>query len=345
MEITNRLKKRGKKRSLKVQVKFLRRFTELVENGFAITEALEIMATFMDSSLITHMQEGCVAGIPFSHTLEALGFESRIIYIIRASEQNNALLKGLQGARNYSRNYLENRTELAKKLRYPLFLFSMVMIVLVIVFMFFIPRLDDFYATFGVEDDHTAIIGIIATLSIVLVAFSGIFTVLLFIFKYNNDKFQKKCRELIFNIYGVRHLSARLFSYYFATQVEMFISCGLSFKDSIATIRRFETLPLVQVVIKEIEERVENGESTQQIIKECNCFTPYFRLITAHALRLGKLDVELKNFVEAELSHINMAITTFIKIFQGSFLAMTGGLIVMLYLSILQPVFELITII
>lgn len=345
MEITNRLKKGGKKLPLKIQVKFLRRFTELVENGFAITEALEIMASFMNLSIITQMQEGCAGGVPFSDTLEALKFESRIIYIIRASEQNNALLKGLQGARNYSQNYYENRTELGKKLRYPLFLFSMVMIVLVIVFMFFLPRLDEFYATFAIEDDQAAIVGIITIVSIVLVAFSSIFTVIVLILKYDNDKFQKKCRRLLFNLFGVRQISARLFSYYFATQVEMFISCGLSFKDSIATIRTFETLPLVRVVIKEIEERVENGESTQQIIKECNCFTPYFRLITAHALRLGKLDVELKSFVQAELTSLNMAITSFIKVFQGSFLGLTGGLIILLYLSILQPVFDLITII
>ena len=299
----------------------------------------------MHPSMITPMQEGCVRGVAFSDTLEALKFESRIIYIIRASEQNNALIKGLQGARNYSQNYLENRTELTKKLRYPLFLFSMVMIVLIVVFMFFIPRLDDFYTTFGIEDDQTAITGIIAIVSSILLAFASIFTLILLILKYDHDEFQRKCRRLIFSIYGVRHLSARMFSYYFATQVEMFVSCGLSFKDSIATIRKFETLPLVRVVIKEIEERIENGESIEHIIKACNCFTPYFRLITAHALRFGKLDVELKTFVDLELVSLNRTITSFIKIFQGGFLALAGGLIIMLYLSILQPVFELITII
>lgn len=346
MESTNRLKIGGKKITLKTQVKFLQRFTELVENGFAITEALEIMATFMDASIINQMQKGCASGIPFSDTLKALKFEPRIIYIVRASEQNNALIKGLQGARNYSQNFLKNRNALASKLSYPLFLFAMVMIVLVIIFLFFIPRLDNFYATFGIADDQpSAIVGIVAIVSIILVAFSGIFIAILVILKYDNDKFQSKCRGLIFNIYGVRHICARLFSYYFATQVEMFISCGFSFKDSMITIHQFETVPLVQVVIKEIKERVEAGESIEKMIKACNCFTPYFRLITAHALRIGKLDVELKRFVEYELESLNLAITSFIKIFQGCFLALIGGLIVMLYLSILQPVFELITII
>ena len=339
------MKNGNRKLPFKIQVKFLHRFTELVESGFSITEALEIMATFMNPTMVIEMQESCRRGVPFSDTLERLRFESRIIYIIRASEQSNALVKGLQGAKNYSQNYLEKRTELTRKLRYPLFLFSMVMIVLVLVFLFFLPRLDNFYTTFGIEDGHVAITGIIAIVGVVLLVFSSIFTIILLILKYNNEKFQAKCRKVIFGIYGLRHLSARLFSYYFATQVEMFISCGLSFKASIATIRNFETRPLVRVVIKEIEQRIEGGESIEQIIKECNCFTPYFRLITAHALRLGKLDMELKNFVETELVSLNAAITSFIKIFQGSFLALTGGLIVLLYLSILQPVFELITII
>lgn len=345
MEITNRLTKTRKKLPLKTQVKFLRRFTELVENGFAITEALEIMATFMKPSIIAQMQASCASGAPFSEALKRLKFEPRIVYIIRANEQHHALLKGLQGARNYSQNYLKNRTELARKLRYPLFLFSMVILILAVVFLFFIPRLDDFYATFGIEGGHTAMTGIIAMVSLLLLVLSSLLTIGLLILKYDHDKFQTKCRILIFNLYGLRHLAARLFSYYFATQVEMFISCGLSFKDSMATIRDFETLPLVRVVIKEMEESIESGESVEQIIKACHCFTPYFRLITAHALRLGKLDIELKSFVEAELESLNRLITSLIKIFQGSFLALTGGLIVMLYLSILQPVFELITII
>ncbi|MCL2559198.1 MAG: type II secretion system F family protein [Turicibacter sp.] len=343
MEITKIEK--TKKLALKTQVKFLQRFTELVENGFAITAALEVMAAFMTPKTMMHMQASCAKGEPFSDALEKLKFESRIVYIVRAGEKNHALVKGLQGARNYSSNYLANRTELAKKLRYPLFLFSMVMVVIAAVFILFIPRLSDFYTTFGIEGDQTMITGVIAIIGTVLFIFLAISLFVLLVLKWDNEKFQLKCRKLLFSVYGVRQLAARIFSYYFATQMEMFISCGLSFKDSMATIRQFETVPLVQVVVKEIEQRIEGGESIEQLIRGCNCFTPYFRLITTHALRIGKLDVELKRFVDAELASLNAVMTSFIKLFQGTFLALTGGLIVMLYLSILQPVFELITII
>jgi type II secretory pathway component PulF len=64
-----------------------------------------------------------------------------------------------------------------------------------------------------------------------------------------------------------------------------------------------------------------------------------------HSLRIGKLDQELKSFVTMELANLNSLITSVIKIVQGGLLGLVGLLIAMLYLSILQPVFDLITII
>ena len=76
-----------------------------------------------------------------------------------------------------------------------------------------------------------------------------------------------------------------------------------------------------------------------------DCFTPYFRLIPIHSLRIGKLDQELKTFITMELTSLNTGITSLIKGVQGGLLALVGILIALLYLSILQPVFDLITVI
>jgi type II secretory pathway component PulF len=291
------------------------------------------------------MQMECANGSAFADTLEKLQFDSHIVYIVRASENHQALLRGLQSALRFSQNYLNNRKEFTKKLRYPLFLFAIIILVIFVIFLFFIPKLGEFYATFGVEGNHLAITVIITTLGMVLAGFSSVFVSILLFLKYDNEKFQKWCRKWIFQVPGLRKLSTRLFSYYFATQIELFITCGLSLKESIVTIREFETTPLAKIIINEMEQRIEGGESVEEIIKEHNCFTPYFRLIVSHAAQIGKLDDHLASFIKAELTILNNGVSYFIKIFQGTFLALVGGLIVLLYISILQPVFELIEII
>lgn len=342
MEKSNQLKK---KFPLQKQVIFLQRFTDLLDSGFAIVDALEIMKAFMHSEVIAMMQEECAKGSAFADTLEKFQFDSRIVYIVRASETHQALLKGLQGARNYSENYLNNRKELAKKLRYPLVLFTTITLVIFVVFLFFLPRLDEFYETFGMEGGNNGVAGIIVTLGLVLMGVSTIAMGVTLFLKYDNDKFQRWCRHWLFEVPGLKKLTMRLFSYYFASQIELFIRCGLSLKQSIATIREFEEVPLAKIIISELEQRVEGGDSVEEVIQDQNCFTPYFRLIVSHATRIGKLDVELTSFVKAELTLLNQGVTYFIKVFQGAFLALIGGLIVLLYMSILQPVFELVDII
>ena len=343
MEASKKIKK--PKVALQLQVKFLQRFTELVENGFAIIDALEIMGTLVDEQLIKVMTDGCAEGRPFSSMLAELGFEVQIVYIVKASERHNALVHGLICARDYSQNYFKNKSEIAKKMRYPLCLFAIVVVVLTVVSIFFIPRLDDFYSTFGIEGEQSQIGVIITLLLVVLMAITSIIAMILVALKWKNLNFQLRLRKQIFQIPLLKKLTTRLFSYYFSAQIEMFISCGLSFKDSVATIQQFNTLPMVKLIAKEIEADVNAGESLEMLFKNKDCFTPYFRLITMHALRIGKLDQELKNFVTAELSSLNGVITSVLKGVQGGFLALVGILIALLYLSILQPVFDLITII
>ena len=342
MEKGNQLKK---KLTLQKQVVFLQRFTDLLESGFPLVDALAIMKAFMYPEIIANMQEECSKGRPFADTLEKFQFDSRMVYIVRASESHQALLPGLKGARSYSENYLNNRKELTKKLRYPLVLFSTILVVIFVVFLFFLPRLDEFYETFGVEGGNQGIAGIIVTLGMVLLIASTVTVSIVLFLKYDNDKFQRWCRRWLFEVPGLKKLSSRLFSYYFASQVELFIRCGLSLKQSIATIRDFESLPLAKIIIGELEQRVEGGDSVEEVIQDQNCFTPYFRLIVSHAAKIGKLDVELTTFVKAELALLNQGMTYFIKLFQGVFLALVGGLIVLLYMSILQPVFELVDVI
>lgn len=347
MENHKKIKKKisGRRIPLQLQVKFLQRFTELIENGFAIVDALEIMETFIDPRIVKVMKRGCSEGKPFSDILEELNFEIQIIYIIKASEQHNALTRGLTRARDYSQNYLKNRSEMAKKMRYPLFLFSTVVLVLTVVSIFFVPRLDEFYTTFGIDGDQMAVGGVIVILLVTLFGLASFVIAVLLVLKCQNINFQIWLRIKIFRVPGIKKLTTRLFSYYFATQIEMFIGCGLSFKDSLSTIQQFDTLPLVKLIAKEIENDSLAGESVEMLFRNKDCFTPYFRLIATHSLHIGKLDQELKTFVAMELASLNTSITGLIKGVQGGLLALVGVLIALLYLSILQPVFDLITII
>ncbi|MTK87471.1 type II secretion protein F, partial [Turicibacter sanguinis] len=108
-----------------MQQKFLSRFSQLLENGFSIADALAIMKTLFKKQAVDPMIIACLQGQNFADTLEECHFEHRIIYMIRSSEQAGALLQGLQKAADYSDFHLKNRSDLSKKIRYPLTLFGL----------------------------------------------------------------------------------------------------------------------------------------------------------------------------------------------------------------------------
>jgi len=328
--------------TLTTQQRFLQRFTELIEHGFSISEALDVMNVLFRSDMINLMIESCQKGFPFASSLEASTFEQRVVYIVSCNEEAGSLLQGLQRARSYSSLHLQNKKEFRKKLHYPSFLFLMMIVILAVLYLFFLPQIDSFYSNFNIENDQPAIKGIIVIIGLTFSILFTLFSLIMIILKLNNNVFQRWIKTWLFKWVGLRQLSQKIFSYYFSSQWLMLLECGLPLKESLSTIKSFEKIPLIRLIISEFEDRLNSGESLDSLINSTSYFTPYFKLIMIHSLKIGSIHSELTRFTISELASFNALITTSFKVFQTCSLLLIGSTIILLYLSILQPVFEMV---
>ena len=323
------------------QQKFLSRFSQLLGQGFSIAQALEIMSSLFNKENIQFIKKCCANGQAFATTLEQCHFEKRIVYIIRCSEQSGSLLQGLEKSAQYSQQQLQNKTELNKKLRYPCGLFILMLIVLVGVYFFFFPQLETFYQSFNIQGDQTLLNNMLLILGIILGIFIIIFIFILSIPKYRHQKFQITMKHILFQIPGIRQLLQKIFSYYFSSQWLIFLNCGLSLKNSLLLMKKFETIPMIQLIIEEFQSQLESGVSLEQLFENSSYFTPYFKLIMKHALQIGQVQNELNYFTKSELNHLNSMLNYSFKITQSIFLMLIGIIIIFIYLSLLQPVFQM----
>ena len=140
--------------TLPTQQKFLSRFSQLLEQGFSIAQALDVMTSLFKKEAVDFMLNCCASGQSFATTLEACHFEKRIVYIVRCSEEAGSLLQGLQKSAQYSDYHLQSKTELNKKLRYPVSLFALMIVILASVYFFFFPQLDSFYNSFNIINHY-----------------------------------------------------------------------------------------------------------------------------------------------------------------------------------------------
>lgn len=334
MLTSHSLKKRW---PLREQHRFLHRFSQLIEQGFSLAQALEIMGSLFKKEDIAPFTTHCATGHPFASTLEACHFEKRVIYIVRCGEEAGSLLQGLQKAAEYSDHLIKNKAELSKKLRYPLFLFTLMIGILGIVYLFFFPQLENFYESFHIEGDPTMLNGVLLLLGglllFILVGIGGS----IFIFKSGHSSIPR----ILFHLPFLKKLSQHVFSYYFSSQWLIFLNCGLPLKESLFMMKSFETIPLVRFIIEEFEHALEHGMSLPDLVEKSPYFTPYFKLIMKHALQIAQVHKELTLYSTEEFKRLTQWMNQTFKIIQFTFLALLGLIIVLIYLSLLQPVFQM----
>ena len=327
--------------TLSVQHKFLSRFSQLLEQGFSLAQALEVMATLFKPEVIQEMILCCARGISFASTLESCQFEKRIIYIIRSSEEAGSLLQGLKKASDYSEYQLKSKHELNKKLRYPCFLFILIMIILAGVYFFFFPQLDQFYQSFNLEGDKSLLNLILSMIGATLFLFLSIFLFIFVVLKWNHPIFQAKVKTFLFHCPLLKSLLQRIFSYYFSSQWLVFLNCGLPMKKSLSLMQEFEDIYLIQTIIDEFQKQLELGISLETVIEKSPYFTPYFKLIMKHSLEIGQVPAELNHYTKNEIINLSNGLNQAFKIIQTTFLILIGIIICLIYLSLLQPVFQM----
>lgn len=327
--------------TLPVQQKFLSRFSQLLQQGFSIAQALEVMTSLFKQEFIHVIATGCANGQPFANILEQCHFEKRIVYIVRCSEQAGSLLQGLQKSAQYSEYQIQSKTQLNKKLRYPCFLFSLMIIILAGVYFFFFPQLETFYQSFNIEGDQSLLNQTFLMLGIILTLFMLLSLFVLLTLKWHHYQFQLKIKFFLFRCPLLSRLLQKIFSYYFSSQWLVFLNCGLPLKESLLMMKQFETIPMIQLIIEEFQQQLEIGTPLEVVFHQSPYFTPYFKLIMKHALQIGQVQIELEHYSQGELHHLTSMLNNTFKIIQTTFLMLIGIIIILIYLSLLQPVFEM----
>ncbi len=306
-----------------------------------MAQALTVMKALFKKNAINNLLKGCEQGQTFAKTLEDSHFEKRVIYIIKCCEEAGSLLQGLQKAAEYSQYHLERKKELNKKLRYPFALFAFMIVILGSVYFFFLPQLSQFYQNFQIEGDQHL-------LNIALMILGGSISVLLLIggatfltLKCHHQTFLIQLKHALFHFPLLKTFFQKLFSYYFSSQWLVFLNCGLPLKESLLMMREFETIPMIRMMISEFEIKLESGTPLEVLFNQSPYFQPYFKLIMQHALQIGQVQVELNHYTKSELKQLTTLLNHTFKVIQVTFLILIGVMIILIYLSLLQPVFQM----
>lgn len=327
-----------------LQLRFLRRLVRLLYNGYALIDALEVIA--WDKQLrpsSQHITTDLQNGYPFDEGLEHAGFNHTItdyLYVVRAN--GNMQENILKSAEMYEQR-LEYMTKFKRTARYPVVLFGLFLLLL-----YFIKQsvLPSFAALFQGNNETPSVISfsyiVIDGFTMVLIVLVILLTGSFFVRKYMKKTLSVKKQIAIYNKIPILRKYLQLqTSFLFATHVSSLLKTGMSMKDILGHIRKQKRLRILSYYASLMIDELSSGKPLAGLLTELTLIDAQISVIFEKNADVHALEKDLGVYAELATELLHRKITKIITLIQPIFFIILAAFIVFIYLSLMWPMFQL----
>lgn len=328
-----------------IQLRFLKRLVRLLENGYPLLEALEVIA--WDKELMTmanHFITSLKAGKRFDDIFEELNFHEMICSFLYFTRSNSNLVESIQKCAEMFEHHLKNTKKFKQILRYPLILLLIFSSVL-----FFINQqvLPSFHSLLQ-SSSHTQqtifwLILIMDILQYLLIA--GVLTLCISLIFW---KVWKKNIDIDKQLTFYKHIPIyRSFlrlqnSFQFAAHFSSLLKAGLSLKEILHELASQQKLPILRFYARLLINDLNRGFHITSLLEELPFIEKQLSGIFQKNADVHALEKDLSVYSEMTLEEIQRIIVQAITLIQPIFYIILAVFIILIYISLMWPMFQLI---
>lgn len=328
---------------------FLKRLGRLLQEGYSLDQAVQFLSIQLADKngepIDTAFQGPLSRGEPFYQILSSLGFHPTAVSFSYYGENNGQLAVMLETAGDILQKNRKIKRKLAKILSYPTFLIFFTFVMMILFQSIILPQFQSLYSSFSVEPN-----GFLRLLLWLNVHSSALMiSIILFcIFSYLIYRrwwlaitpFNKQVILSRLPLAGslVRYWN----TYYFSFHLSELLKNGISLGDCLELLSGDPQKTDLSMAIT----RIRNVLLTGKDFHEACQVIPYWRKelakIIHHGDISGTLDRELFNYSHHCLDMLFEKIERYTQVLQPVVFSLIGLFIIILYISILLPTFQII---
>ncbi|MFS0655328.1 competence type IV pilus assembly protein ComGB [Bacillus sp. 179-C3.3 HS] len=342
------MKKRASKAwSVKEQAECLSKLSQLIQAGYTLIDALtmiNIQLTKKQQLFIKTGIEWLREGEPFYVVLEKLHFQREVVAILCFSEKHGSLSRALEQSARFLEKKRMQLESFKRMLRYPIFLMFTVIVVLMLVQQMIIPQFSQLYSSMDTKASWL-IQGMFALFQFLhgLLLTTGCMCMGLVV--YYHVCFKKKSTleklsvmsrvPLIYKGMQLMH------TYLFSLQLSGLLQAGLSIYDSLQAFKQQNYLPFLQEISEQMIKDLRKGETMEHQVGQSPYFEKHFAAVIKHGEASGMLAREMYTYSQFLLENTELKIEKWMAWLQPVIYGLTAFLILIVYLSILLPMYQL----
>ncbi|WP_096188437.1 competence type IV pilus assembly protein ComGB [Evansella halocellulosilytica] len=324
---------------------WLQDLVSLLEEGFSLSESLSLMKelhTYKKAKFCADLYKGLIEGSELSTQLKSGGFTNEIVSYLYFSEKYGNLIEGLSNVKEILRKRNETVRKTAKMISYPVFLSFIIIIMAIVMAEGVFPHFEQYFTTIDHQLPYLtklviALLSAFNPMTIALTIIGLLLTVLLLKRKPYHDRLY-----FVLKIPFLRTFIRSLVTYYVAAQLAPMLKHGLSLQRSLQIMSEESSNLFFQREATSISYYLLEGETLSEVLRSRGYYEPHFASIVALGERKGRLGQELERYSSYLFQNLYEDIQRKVAIAQPMILSAVGLIILIIFLSMMLPIFHMI---
>lgn len=324
----------------------------LLRSGIPLVEAIRIIAKTTKhikvKNALIDVSAKISEGMRFSDALSRFPniFDSMYVNLIRASEQVGRLSAVLADIATYEEDKRKNSDKLTSAMVYPMTILVLGLGVLGFLLTFVVPKMESIFES--MKQNIPASTKFLLTVSDFMEQY-GVFLLIfilfiVFLLRYlyrNNKKFRLKVDKRIYKFNLVASVSVAKFAHVLAFQLKE----GLPLTDAIHFAGETISNVYLKNVIADVRIAVQSGTKFSTAVKNAAIFPELFPAAVSTGESSGNMPELLERVNEFYSKQVDKLLSSFVSIIEPLFIVFIGVLVGFIVISIMQPLFQMNTLV
>ena len=329
------------------QVLLLKRLGELLEKGYSLLQALEFLQFQLSPQKrlqLQHITEELKNGKSLHDAFHQLMFHPDILSYLFYAQRHGDISFALQQGSVLLHRKDKYQKDMMKVLRYPIFLSLFLIGILAVFNLVLLPQFEMLYSSLQAPSASFTdqIMSFIQMLPYII---SGFFLVIMCgacIYVFYLRKLPPVQRvNIIIRIPLVKTFLILNNSHYFSVQLSGLLQGGLSVLEALKLMVEQKHHLFFQHEAARIEDRLIAGEQLDSIIMKSGYYESELSYVIAHGQINGSLATELGDYSELIIEKMEGKINRILVIIQPLLFTCIGIIVVLMYLAMIMPMFQM----
>ncbi|MDQ0858403.1 competence type IV pilus assembly protein ComGB [Bacillus sp. V2I10] len=336
-----------KKWLIKDQAMFLKRLSDLLEKGYTLNEAMKFTSIDLNEEkkqAVFFCLRELSKGVPVRTAFEKLRFHNEVLSYLYFAERHGDLETALREGGEMLNRKLVQHEKMKKVLQYPLFLFFTIGILLYISQSVIAPQFQQIYHSMNIKPSILT--------EILFMIFQGtklflIFILMLFVLgsifyiSYFKKLLPQEKMRIAIKIPLWKKFVILINSYYFSLQLSNLLKGGLSIYESLTVFENQNLLPFYRDEASWFIDHLKKGERFEGLVARNLFYEKELTQVIGHGQANGHLARELYTYSQFVLERLENKLMKWIMLIQPAAYFAVGMTVLMMYLSMILPMYHM----